>query len=757
MLIPKLSNSKKIGNKSKKNEILHLIIDEQKVNGHPNIISRTSFVLKTKEGNRLFLTSNKKTIPEEEEYVVWCEKFLKNDITENKIKPIKWLKHPNIREYNPNEINESWSDSFFFKKEDQTNGVLGLRTPQVGAIFSILGHLTNAKEIATVVLPTGTGKTETMLSVLIANQCSKLLVTVPSDSLRTQLKGKFHNLGLLKLKDINGETIVSQSAKFPKVGILNTGFNTEAELIDFVSQCNVIVSTMDMLTKSLSSQLQSVIASLCSQLFVDEAHHSKAGNWDKFIKKFEKGKVVQFTATPYRNDGQLLDGKTIFNFSLKEAQEQGYFKTIDFIPIREYDKVAADIHIAETAINRLEEDIEKGYDHILMARCEDKKRAEEVFKIYAQYTKYNPVLIHSSVTGKNAIKESIVNKKHRVVVCVDMLGEGFDLPELKVAAFHDVRKSLPITLQFAGRFTRTSRDSKLGNASFIANLYQPNIDDELGLLYVKESNWNSILPSLSQQATQEQVDLQEFLSDFQHIDESVIPYQDIKPAFSAVVYKNHTNEWSPKNFHMGIKGYENYDYKFYDINSREQTLVVFLGSKKNVDWGNFKDVYNIEWDIFIIYWEQRTNSLFIHSSEKGSEFKELAKAIIGDDASLVKDENVFKSFYNLDRIKLFNVGLRRGLGKDITFQSYYGKGVQDALSEIEEKSSVNNNVFGVGFEEGDITSIGCSRKGRIWSYSRGTINQFIAWCDKVSVKLFNPNIDPENIILKNSIKPKKNQ
>ena len=47
-----------------------------------------------------------------------------------------------------------------------------------------------------------------------------------------------------------------------------------------------------------------------------------------------------------------------------------------------------------------------------------------------------------------------------------MLGEGFDLPELKIAAFHDVKKSLPITLQFAGRFTRTSRDNNLGKASF---------------------------------------------------------------------------------------------------------------------------------------------------------------------------------------------------------------------------------------------------------------------------------------------------
>lgn len=318
------------------------------------------------------------------------------------------------------------------------------------------------------------------------------------------------------------------------------------------------------------------------------------------------------------------------------------------------------------------------------------------------------------------------------------------------------KKRMPITLQFAGRFTRTSRDAVLGNASFVANLYQPDINEELSLLYAKESNWNSILPTLSLQATQEQVELREFLSGFNYLEESIIPFQDIRPAFSAVVYKNQTNNWFPSNFKKGIKGYDNYEHKFSAINSEKQTLIILLGSRKNVDWGSFNDVYNIEWDIYIAYWEQKNNLLFINSSEKGSQYQELANAIIGNEkeAVLIKDENVFKSFHKIDRVKLFNFGLRKGLGKDISFQSYYGKGVQEGLSLAEEKSGISNNVFGVGFENGEMTSIGCSRKGRVWSYSRGTVNEFLKWCDNVGEKLSNEAIDP-NILFKNSIKPKK--
>ena len=52
--------------------------------------------------------------------------------------------------------------------------------------------------------------------------------------------------------------------------------------------------------------------------------------------------------------------------------------------------------------------------------------------------------------------EAIKNGRHKVIVCVDMFGEGFDLPALKIAALHTVHKSLGVTLQFIGRFARTA-------------------------------------------------------------------------------------------------------------------------------------------------------------------------------------------------------------------------------------------------------------------------------------------------------------
>jgi superfamily II DNA or RNA helicase len=69
-----------------------------------------------------------------------------------------------------------------------------------------------------------------------------------------------------------------------------------------------------------------------------------------------------------------------------------------------------------------------------------------------------------------------------------MFGEGFDLPELKVAALHDVHKSLAVTLQFTGRFTRTK--SGVGDATAIANIANVEVEEVLEALYADDPDWN---------------------------------------------------------------------------------------------------------------------------------------------------------------------------------------------------------------------------------------------------------------------------
>lgn len=672
------------------NHYLHQLSKSIELEGTVESTNKSYLVFKSGEIKVCF-TGNEHFVDASCQYIALCKRAIKEEHLTNLEKHFrKWIKHPRLKNHTTEDVNESWKEQFHFIEEDAPNNIRGLRNPQVGAVYSILGHLKLGEEIGTVVLPTGTGKTETMLSVLIANRCKKLLVIVPTSPLRIQIARKFITLGYLKDFGVVGENAVN-----PIVGVVDSKFADVAALEDFCSKCNVIVST----SKIFESDPDQVtkLAELCSHLFVDEAHHSKATGWERIIKKFDIGRVILFTATPYRNDGERLDGRIIFNFSLRRAQEQGYFKTIDFVPIREYDGSKSDALIAQTAVTKLREDLEIGYDHILMARCNDKERAREVFEYYKIHEDLNPVMVFSGIPGKDAIIENIRSCRHRIVVCVDMMGEGFDLAQLKVAAFHDIRKSLPITLQFAGRFTRTSLDTSLGNASFVANIYQKDVQDELEELYAQDANWNLLLPGISARVTQEQIDFKEFLSGFQNIDESIVPFQNINPALSTVAYRTRTDTWNPRNFEAGIPSIGSYTHKFSSLNHDAKTLVILLGRQVPVEWGKFVQIGNLEWDVIIVYWNTRQNVLYIHGSDKSGHFQQMAAAILGDgNSTLIAEMDVFKVFHEIKRLSLFNVGLRKVISKDLSFQSYIGRSVGEALDYLERGRGIKNNIFGVG-------------------------------------------------------------
>ncbi|MEV7278641.1 DEAD/DEAH box helicase family protein [Streptomyces sp. NPDC093111] len=64
----------------------------------------------------------------------------------------------------------------------------GLRPPQAGALHSVLGSwYSQLPEPGLIVMPTGTGKTETMLTLVVACRPPRLLVLVPSVALRDQI------------------------------------------------------------------------------------------------------------------------------------------------------------------------------------------------------------------------------------------------------------------------------------------------------------------------------------------------------------------------------------------------------------------------------------------------------------------------------------------------------------------------------------------------------------------------------------------
>ena len=392
-------------------------------------------------------------------------------------------------------------------------------------------------------MPTGTGKTETMLALNAHQRFERLLVVVPTDALREQIAGKFETFGVLKQQGC-----LHASAAFPVVMRLSHIPTTPSEVDQIFDSANVVVTTMQIAGRA-EAPVQEQMAARASALFIDEAHHIGAPTWARFRSLFVDRDpplpIVQFTATPFREDGRRVDGEFIYTYPLKKAQAEGYFKPIRFEAVFGLDQADADPAIAEKLGEVLQADLDAGLNHLAMARCSTIDRAKDLHQLYsAMYPEFRPVIVHSQqpLRERRANLAALRRFDSRIIVCVDMLGEGFDLPELKIAALHDPHKSIAVTIQFVGRFTR--QDPRLGDATVIANTGVDDIDRSLAKLYAEDADWNALVEALSTAKIDRQVRRAEMFKGFVG-DLSDIPLQTLEPKMNSVVYRTSCDGWEP--------------------------------------------------------------------------------------------------------------------------------------------------------------------------------------------------------------------
>ena len=452
--------------------------------------------------------------------------------------------------------------------------IVELRTPQAGALHAIAAHWTVGREPAIVVMPTGTGKTEVMIAAAVAAGCERLLVIVPTDALREQTARKFQAYGPLQ------KIGVVSDLPLPVVGILSS--KPSVNHLEALRCCNIVVTTMSSVGLA-DGGIQEEFGALFSHIFFDEAHHIEATTWKRFQQHCPDHPILLFTATPFRKDGKSLEGKIIYKFSLSQAQDQGYFNAIRYAEVFEPDETLADQAIAATAVGQLRDDLAEGHNHILMARAAKIDAAKTLFETIYQplYPEFDPVLIHSRTPGKREVLEAIKSGRHKIIVCVDMFGEGYDLPNLKIAALHSVHKSLGVTLQFIGRFARTATD--VGLATFVANAAEDGVPEALESLYQEDADWNLLVSDLSYDAIDPQTRLSELVANLQPAaageEEIEISTLALRPKISAQVYR--TTEFHPDRFESAFGE----KHKIYQpqISRLDIILVLIVNQREPID------------------------------------------------------------------------------------------------------------------------------------------------------------------------------
>ena len=628
---------------------------------------------------------------------------------------------------------------FRFVQGDPDNDVLGLRAPQIGALHAVLGHWSVSHEPVTVVMPTGTGKTETMLALLAHGTIQRLLVVVPSNPLRGQTYRKFLTWGLLP-----NLGVLADGFEFPIVGRLDHELQSAEEAEKLFSPCNVIVATVQALIGS-GAEAQAKVVELTSHLFLDEAHHVAAPSWRTIKHQFVGKPIVQFTATPYRRDSKRVEGRIIYSYPLRKAQSEGYFSSIQYRPVFEFDRATADRKIVETGILQLRSDIEAGYDHLLMARVDTIKRAEEVVELYKELgADFNPIFIHSQlgIAKQREALAAIRGRASKIIVCVDMLGEGFDLPQLKIAAIHDVHKSLAITLQFTGRFTRSAGDH-LGPATMVANAGDVSMEHALRQLYAEDADWNRIIREIGDQAIGTRVKQSEFLATFPEA--AGVPLENVLPKMSTVVYRTTCDDWTPSALSDALSPDIVYVGPLW---SQAHKVALFVTREfEEVPWGDVRELQNLTWHLYLFFWDEESKLLYINSSNNDELHQGVAMAISDETAERIHGEDVYRALHNVTRLVLMNLGLLNKLGRAIRHTMHNGSDVGEQLKPGQLAGKSKTNLFGRGYESGERVSIGCSLKGRVWSYQVAeSIPDWVDWCKVIGAKLTDDTITDEQVL-----------
>lgn len=723
-----------------RNPVRHLITPQR----HATVATtKRGNVLRSADGGEVRLVANAAKLTRGERALrPRLVSVLRNTPKPEDLQELRWVGQLSL--VSPGDVLASLAGAFQFKAEDDNSH--GLRVPQLGAIHALLGYWsTGATQPATVVIPTGSGKTDAMLGLFAAQRPNRLLVLVPSDALRDQLAGKFETFGVLQEYGV-----VTPSALRPVVGRVRHKFTSATQARDFARRCNVIVSTPQAL---FSSEVAARTALLdeCSHLFVDEAHHVAARTWKEIRDAFLGKLVVQFTATPFREDGRRLGGQIVYAFPLREAQRLGYFARINYYSVLDFED--QDRAIAAKAVELLRADRKKGLDHLVMARVDHIARAAEILTTYQDLAPdLKPVLLHSgiSATERKTALANLRSRESRIIVCVDMLGEGFDLPSLKIAAVHDAHKSLGVTLQFVGRFARAS-DKTIGEASVVVARPDSEYDDNLRRLYAENADWNSIIRNLSEAAVGAEEEVSEFESEFSEVPEEV-SLANIVPKMSTVVFQTKTKDWSP-DLITKVVGEESLLTFPIPINTAEHVAWFVTEVDSQVSWGDSQTVQDTTHHLYIVYWDADKQLLYINSSNNSSVHEALAKAVCGSDVELITGENVYRTMAQVDRLVPTNMGVLDFRNRSTRFSMLVGGDVSEGFPVAAAQTKTKTHIFAYGFEEGNRVTVGASLKGRVWSMRTATtIKAWMEWCDHIGGKLTDSTISVDEV-MKHFIRP----
>ncbi len=320
------------------------------------------------------------------------------------------------------------------------------------------------------------------------------------------------------------------------------------------------------------------------------------------------------------------------------------------------------------------------------------------------------------------------------MICVDMLGEGFDLPELKIAAVHAPHKSLPATLQFIGRFARTNA-SKLGKAKFLA--IPSAVEGVLERLYVEGADWQELIVELTETRIQKEVNIREIIEGFDtpifiEPDFENISLFSLRPYHHVKVFKV-TGE---VDLECDLSRLLNPVYRKHNHDMSADLFITRDVSKPK--WSISDEFIGYRFNLFIVYYDATTNLLFISASEKSPQtYEAIAHSYSRGIAFPLSLDKVDKVLTELEDFDFWNIGMRNRFAKNNTesYRIMAGESPEKSIQRSDARIFHRGHLFGTARENGNKVTIGYSSSSKVWSHQYESVASLIGWCQKLAKRI----------------------
>ncbi|GJM57787.1 DEAD/DEAH box helicase [uncultured Dubosiella sp.] len=605
----------------------------------------------------------------------------------------------------------------------------GLRNAQIGAIHALASfNALKSKDTSIIVMPTGSGKTAVLMMAPYVLTKEKVLIVTPSKMVRGQITEDFQSLRTLCKAQVFPNTI-----KKPIVYEMTHKYNDQ--MISVLKKSDVIIATPNC---ALSLSESSWARENIDLVEIDEAHHVPATTWQQILINLKERCHVLFTATPFRLDRKEISGEIIFDYPLSQAYEDGIFGEIKFVPVDESGN--KDLNIAKKAEEVLQNDRNEGYDHYLMVRTDSKKNATILETLYSEHTTLRLKKIDSSVahsTIKRTI-EQLYKGELDGIICVDMLGEGYDFPNLKIAAIHSPHKSLANTLQFIGRFARTNAVN-IGTAKFIA-VNDEELQIENTALYSKDSVWQDMIIGMSEGRNQKEIDDRKYYKEFLGKDTTIldnISLQAIKPNCHDKIYQ--VSDFDINGNFPDICNVANRVFR-----NKEDNTVVGIGvDYESPLWVGNGEKINLSYMLYIIHYQKETRLLHIYSPKHSeSIYEELVLSFCSSYDQMPK-AHMHRVLGNMEGFEIFNSGLLNMQSENgESYRILAGSDVSSVIDPDTGRLYAAGHAFckATDKETQEESTIGYSSASKVWSSTYLELREYIQWLDKIGMKIINQNL-----------------